>query len=118
MFMPVSMRKLRAAWVVHGPVGVGGDAEQVCTASAVFEHDQGVDAFEVDGVDVQEVGGDDVLGLGCEGLPPGWSGTAWGGVGAGLVEDVPHRGGGHLVAEAGEFAVDAPMACGARKGRC
>jgi hypothetical protein len=27
-FMSVSMRKLRAAWVVHGPGGVGGDAEQ------------------------------------------------------------------------------------------
>ncbi|MEV0495656.1 hypothetical protein, partial [Streptomyces atratus] len=31
-------------------------------------------------------------------------------VDAGLAEDVPHGGGGHLVAEAGEFAVDAPMA--------
>jgi hypothetical protein len=38
----------------------------------VFEHDQGVDAFEVDGVDVQEVDGDDVFGLGCEELLPGW----------------------------------------------
>ncbi|WP_323184129.1 hypothetical protein [Streptomyces sp. NBC_01221] len=76
--------------------GVGGDAEQVRTAAAVFEHDQGVDAFEVDGVDVQEVDGDDVLGLGCEELPPGWSGTTWGGVDAGLVENVPHGGGGHL----------------------
>jgi hypothetical protein len=34
---------------------VGGHPEQVGTAAAVFEHDQGVDAFEVDGVDVQEV---------------------------------------------------------------
>jgi hypothetical protein len=32
--------------------GVGGDAEQVGTAAAVFEHDQGVYACEVDGVDV------------------------------------------------------------------
>jgi hypothetical protein len=38
----------------------------------VFEHDQGVDACEVDGVDVQEVDGDDVFGLGCEELLPGW----------------------------------------------
>jgi hypothetical protein len=39
------------------------DAEQVGTSAAVFEHDQGVDAVEVDGVDVQEVDGDDVFGL-------------------------------------------------------
>lgn len=76
----------------------------------MFEHDQGVDAFEVDGVDVQKVDGDNVLGLGSEELPPGRSGTTWGGVDAGLVEDVPHGGGGHLVAEAGEFAMDAPVA--------
>ncbi|MCX4671841.1 hypothetical protein OG453_35035 [Streptomyces sp. NBC_01381] len=76
----------------------------------MLEHDQGVDVFEVDGVDVQEVDGDYVFGLGCEELPSGWSGTTWGGVDTGLVEDVPHGGGSHRVAEAGEFAVDAPMA--------
>ncbi|MFE4685163.1 hypothetical protein ACFRNJ_30905 [Streptomyces sp. NPDC056721] len=97
--------------------GVGGDAEQVRTAATVFEHDQGVDAFEIDGVDVQEVDSDDVLGLGSEELPPGCSGATWGGVDTGPIEDGPHGGGGHLVAEAGEFAVDAPMALSRVLGR-
>jgi hypothetical protein len=34
----------------------------------------------------------------------------WSGVDAGVVEDVPHGGGGHLVVEVGEFAVDASVA--------
>ncbi|WP_323136294.1 MULTISPECIES: hypothetical protein [unclassified Streptomyces] len=83
----------------------------------MFGYDQGVGAFEVDGVDVQVVDGDDVLGLGLEELPPGWSGTTWDGVDAGLVEDVSHGGGGHLVAEAGAFAVDVPMAPSGVVGR-
>jgi hypothetical protein len=104
------MTKVRAAWVGPSAGGVLGDAEQVGTAAAVFEHDQGVDAFEVDGVDVQDVDGDDVFGLGCQELPPARSGTTWGGVDASLGEDVPDGGGGHFAAEAGEFTVDAPVA--------
>lgn len=59
--------------------GVGGDAEQVSAATAVFEQDQGVDAFEVDGVDVEKVDGDDVFCLGGQELLPCWSAAARGG---------------------------------------
>ncbi|MEV4890594.1 hypothetical protein AB0K48_14490 [Nonomuraea sp. NPDC055795] len=90
--------------------GVGGDAEQVGAAAAMFEQDQGVDAFEVDGVDVEEVDGDDVFGLGGQELLPRWSAAARGGFDFGLVRDVPHGRSGDLVAEAGQFAVDPPVA--------
>ncbi|MEV4016803.1 hypothetical protein AB0J35_40540 [Nonomuraea angiospora] len=85
--------------------GVGGDAEQVGPTAAVFEHDQGVQAFEVDGVD-----GDDVLGLGGQELLPRRPAAARSGVNLGLMEDVPHGRSRDLVAEAGLFTVDASVA--------
>ncbi|MFI6317785.1 hypothetical protein ACIBG8_09725 [Nonomuraea sp. NPDC050556] len=69
------MRKLRRPeWSIR--LWGGGDAEQVGAAAAVFEQDQGVDAFEVDGVGVQDVDGDDVFGLGGQELLPRWSAAA------------------------------------------
>lgn len=76
----------------------------------MFEHDQGVQACELDRVHMQEVDSDDVLSLGGQELLPRRPATARSGVDPGPVQDVPHGRGGDFVAEAGQFTVDAPVA--------
>ena len=49
------------------------------------------------------------VGLRSQELRPGRSGPAWRWVDPGGVQDLPDRGGADLVAEAGEFAVDAAV---------
>lgn len=84
---------------------MGGDAGEVDAAGAVLDEDQRVQAPQRHGVEVQEVGGGDAVGLGGQELPPGWAGALRGGFDVGGVEDLPDRGWGDRVAEAGEFAL-------------
>jgi hypothetical protein len=87
-----------------------GDAGEVDLAGGVFDEEQDVELAEPDGVDDEGVTGDDPAGLRSEELGPGRPGASWGGVDAVTFPDGRRRGGGEAVAEAGEFAVDAPVA--------
>ncbi|MGV9382374.1 hypothetical protein ACWDRB_41635 [Nonomuraea sp. NPDC003707] len=79
------------------------------STKTAFEHDQGIQACEVDGVHMQEVDGDDALGLVGQELLPCRTVTARGGVDPGLLQSVPDGGGGDRVAEAGPFTMDTPV---------
>ena len=65
-----------------------------------------------DGVEVEQVAGEYRVRLGPQELGPRWPGSARRWVDAGAVQDVPDGGGADLVAEAGEFAVDAAVSPG------
>ena len=88
---------------------VGGDAEDVHAAGGVLDDEERVEPVQGDRVEVEQVAGEDRLGLRSEELRPGRSGPPRRGVDAGGVQDFPDGGGADLVAEAGEFAVDAPV---------
>jgi hypothetical protein len=90
--------------------GVGGDPGNVYAAASVLDHHQYVEAAQEDSVDVGEVDGEDRLGLRAEELAPGRSGPLRSGVNARGLEDLPHRRGGHPVAEADQLALDASIA--------
>ena len=88
---------------------VGGDAEDVHPTAGVLDDEERVQPVLGDRVDVEQVAGEDRLGLRSEELRPGRSGPPRRGVDAGGVQDLPDGGGADLVAEAGEFAVDASV---------
>jgi hypothetical protein len=91
---------------------VGGDPGEVYAAAAVFDHEQDVEATEEDGVDVGEVDRENRLSLGGEELSPGRCRAQGSGVDAGVLQDLPDGGGGNVMAEADELAVDAAVAPG------
>jgi hypothetical protein len=54
---PRFISRLRAAWVVHAPVGCAGYAEQMGPAGAVLDRDQRADPSQHHGVHMDEVHG-------------------------------------------------------------
>ena len=64
-----SIRKLRAAWVVHTPSQVRGDAGQVHAAGVMLDHDQGIETPQQHGVHVGKIGREDAAGLVSRGVP-------------------------------------------------
>ena len=104
---------------VHGEVArqlgqprasrVRGDAEDVDAAGGVLDDEERVQPMQADGVEVKQIAGQDPLGLGSKEVGPGGSGAAGRWVDAGAVQDLPDGGGADVVAEAGEFAVDASV---------
>jgi hypothetical protein len=91
---------------------VGSDTEDVNLAGGVLDDEERVEAGEVDGIDVKQVAGHDPVGLGAEEVAPGGRQPPCRRVDASSLEDSPDGGGADLVAESGEFAVDAPVASG------
>jgi hypothetical protein len=89
---------------------MSGDPGEVDAAGAVLDHDEDVEASQEDGVDVGEVDGEDCAGLCGQELSPGRSGLSGSGVDASGVEDLPHGGGGDVLAEPDELALDASVA--------
>jgi hypothetical protein len=85
---PRSIRKLRAACVVHAPSGCAVTPAQVGPAGAVLDDDQRVDAAEQHGVHVDEVGGEDAAGLRGQELRPGRARAAGRGIDPGVVQDL------------------------------
>ena len=81
--------RLRAAWAVQGPVGVGGDTEEVDASGRVFDDEQNMEPFEQHGVDASEVGRDDCFGLRANELRPCGPGPITGGVDTGGFENLP-----------------------------
>jgi hypothetical protein len=71
----------------------------------VLDDDQGIDAPQEHGVHVDEIDREDAAGLGGEELLPGRAGAAGRGADAGIVQDLPDRGGRDRVAEPDEFAL-------------
>jgi hypothetical protein len=92
------------------PREMAGDAGEVHASGGVFDEEQDVELAEPDGVDDEGVTGDDPAGLRGEELGPGRSGASRGGIDAVALQDRPDSGRSEAVAEAGEFAVDAPVA--------
>ena len=95
-----------------GAGGMRGDAEDVHPAGGVLDDEERVQPVQGDGVEVEQVAGEDRVRLGPQELGPRWSGSPRRGVDAGAVQDRPDGGGADLVAEAGEFAVDASVSPG------
>jgi hypothetical protein len=89
--------------------GVSGDAQDVHAAGGVLEDEEDVESVQADRVEVEQVAGEDAVGLRSQELRPGRSGPAWRRVDPGGVQDLPDRGGPDLVAESGEFAVNAAV---------
>jgi hypothetical protein len=75
----------------------------------VLDDEERVEPIQGDRVDVEQVAGQDRLCLRSEELRPGRTGPARRGVDPGGVQDFPDGGGADLVAETGEFAVDAAI---------
>jgi hypothetical protein len=88
---------------------VRGHTQDADPASGVLDDEERVEPVQGDGVEVEQVAGQDGFGLGVEELRPGRSDSSRCGIDAGCVEDLPYGGGAGLVAESGEFAVDAPI---------
>ena len=86
-----------------------GDAKDVYPAGGVLDDEERVQPVQGDGVEVEQVAGEDRVRLGLQELGPGWSGSSGRGVDAGVVQDGQDGGGADLVAEAGEFPVDASI---------
>ena len=89
---------------------MGGDPGEVHAAAAVLDHHEDVEAAQEDGVDMGEVDREDRVGLRGQELAPGRAGPSRGGIDARGLEDRPDGGGGDLVAEADQLAVDASVA--------
>ena len=90
-------------------VRAGGDAGQAGAAGAVLDDDQGINTAEQHGVHVDEVDGEDAAGLRGKELLPGRAGAAGRGIDPGVVQDLPHRGGGDRVAEPDQLALHPPV---------
>ena len=75
----------------------------------MLDDDQGVEAPQQHGVHVDEVDRENAAGLRGQELLPGRARAAGRGVDPGVVQDLPHRGGGDRVAEPDEFALHAPV---------
>ncbi|MEV4316746.1 hypothetical protein [Actinocrispum sp. NPDC049592] len=88
---------------------MGGDTRDVQPPCAMFEEDQGVEAFAERGVDVEEVRRDDAAGLTGQELFPCGTGSAWSGTDTGRVQDLPYRRRSDLVAETGQLTLDPSM---------
>ena len=95
-----------------GSGGVGGDPGDVDASGVEFDEEQDVNPAEGDGVDTEEVGGDHGVGLAVNELAPGRSGPIRYRLAAVVAEGFPYGGGGDVVSEAAEFAVDASVAPG------
>lgn len=88
-------------WV--GRAVICGDVQAPGT---VLKERERVQALAEHRVEMERVDGDDALGLGREELTPGRAGAARDGVDARRVEDLPHRGCGDRVPEAGQLTLD------------
>jgi hypothetical protein len=74
--------------------GVGGSAEDPYPAGGVFDDRQDVRSGAGQRRCLEEIGGDDGVGLGAQERRPGGAGALGCRVDTGVVEDLPHRGGG------------------------
>ncbi len=86
-----------------------GHAEQVGPAGVVLDRDQRLDPPEHDGFYGPEVHRQDSLGLRGKNLPPARARPERGRIETGLVQNLPHGGGGDAMAEPDQFALHAPV---------
>jgi hypothetical protein len=94
------------------PGGMGADPDQMGPAGTVLDGDQGVDPGEKQGVHVQEVHGQHRLSLGGEELAPGRTRPARRGTDTGVMQNLPHRGGGDAMTEPNQLALYPPVSPG------
>jgi hypothetical protein len=92
--------------------GLRGDPGDVHAAAVVLDHDEQVEPAQEDGIDVGEVDREDRVGLRGAEPPPRSVPTAAGPGRCPRSSRSPDGGGGNVVAESGEFAVDASVAPG------
>jgi hypothetical protein len=84
-----------------------GDAQDVDVAVAGIEDEEYVDALEGDAIDVEEIARQYRVGVSTEEGAPGLvAGTSWRGRQAVRTQDAADRGGGNLVAQAAQPALD------------
>jgi len=83
-----------------------------CAPGAVLDEEQHVQAAQEHGTGVEEVRGQDGLSLAGQERPPGLPGSPGCGAGACVVEDLPYGRWRDRVSQAGQLAVDTPVAPG------
>ena len=89
---------------------MSGDPRQAHPPGTVLDEKQDVQTPQGHGVDVEEVDRQDRLRLGIQERPPGLPGPPGRGVDARLLQDLPHSRWRHLMAQADQLAVNAPVA--------
>jgi hypothetical protein len=80
-----------------------------CPAGTVLDRDQRVDPPEEHGIHMHEVHSQNSLGLGGEELSPGRSRSARGRIDTGIMQNLPHGGGGDAMAKSYQFALHPPV---------
>ena len=91
------------------PRWVSGDSGQVHAPGPVLDEEQHIQPAQEHGIDVEEIHGEDRLGLGFQECPPGLPGSSGCGIGARVLEDLPHRRRREPISQAGQLALDAPV---------
>ena len=94
---------------MHDRIAERGDPTEVHASRADLDEEQGVETSQRGGVDAQEVGRDDALGLGLDELLPCWPRPVWCRFDTGCAKNAPNGRSCDLVAESGEFAMDAAV---------
>jgi hypothetical protein len=97
--------------------GVGSDAQDVHEPGIDLHYEEDVQALEEHGVNMDEIARQDSGRLRLEELPPGWGRPAWCGPESRCGQDPADRSLADAVAEAEEFALDAPVPVGAENLR-
>jgi hypothetical protein len=85
---------------------VGSDAGDVEPSCAVLKKYQGTEAFAERCVDVEEVRGENAASLVDQELFPRGTGSTWGWIDPGRVQDLPHSRRGDPMPESDQFALD------------
>ncbi len=92
-----------------GTAGLCGDSQDVGAAGRVCHDEQHRQPLQQQGVDAEEVGGENAAGLHLQELPPAGPVAARRRIHTGPLKYRPHRAGPDLVAQPGQFAVDASI---------
>jgi hypothetical protein len=105
---PRSISRFRACWATQAPVG-WLHCDNVDPAGLEFQEEQHVDPFEEHRVDGEEVARQYAVGRGAQELLPGRSRPSRCRADASLVQNLPYRARGDLIAEADQFTVNPAM---------
>ena len=107
---PVEVHQQVAAQLCHPSVaGMRGHAEDADPAGGVLDDGQNVGGGAVEQLDGEEVGSQDRLRLTVQKLRPRRARSSQRRWDPGVGQDLPHRRGSYLDAEAGELTVDPPV---------
>ena len=86
---------------------MGSASEKMDATGGVFDHEQHVQPVEQQRVNAEEIGGENPVGLPAKKLPPAGPVAARSGIDVGLLENRPYGTCRKLIAQPGQFTVNA-----------